>query len=142
VYSVHWNRWNEEDFLSTRLKFAAESAAKRYLSAIKGINVPSETLVFLRGILPVFVLPAPSGCPGPTPGPGMLVRSSPSEQKNPRMTSKKMLWGSLGTVYRRCGRANCYCAGILRTGAAANMKGGNAPWTGTWRSLPLFSLYL
>jgi hypothetical protein len=24
--------------------------------------------------------------------------------------SKKMLWGSLGTVYRRCGRANCHCA--------------------------------
>ncbi len=24
--------------------------------------------------------------------------------------SKKMLWGSLGAVYRRCGRANCHCA--------------------------------
>lgn len=24
--------------------------------------------------------------------------------------SEKMLWGSLGTVYRRCGRANCHCA--------------------------------
>ena len=24
--------------------------------------------------------------------------------------SDKMLWGSLGTVYRRCGRANCHCA--------------------------------
>ena len=24
--------------------------------------------------------------------------------------SEKMLWGSLGEVYRRCGRANCHCA--------------------------------
>ena len=24
--------------------------------------------------------------------------------------SGKMLWGSLGAVYRRCGRANCHCA--------------------------------
>jgi hypothetical protein len=24
--------------------------------------------------------------------------------------SDKMLWGSLGAVYRRCGRANCHCA--------------------------------
>jgi hypothetical protein len=24
--------------------------------------------------------------------------------------SGKMLWGSLGEVYRRCGRANCHCA--------------------------------
>jgi hypothetical protein len=24
--------------------------------------------------------------------------------------SRKMLWGSLGAVYRRCGRANCHCA--------------------------------
>ncbi len=24
--------------------------------------------------------------------------------------SEKMLWGSLGAVYRRCGRANCHCA--------------------------------
>lgn len=24
--------------------------------------------------------------------------------------SAKMLWGSLGEVYRRCGRANCHCA--------------------------------
>ena len=24
--------------------------------------------------------------------------------------SAKMLWGSLGAVYRRCGRANCHCA--------------------------------
>lgn len=24
--------------------------------------------------------------------------------------SETMLWGSLGTVYRRCGRANCHCA--------------------------------
>src|SRR2546430_17669598 len=23
--------------------------------------------------------------------------------------SEKMLWGSLGAVYRRCGRANCHC---------------------------------
>src|SRR5438046_9347271 len=23
--------------------------------------------------------------------------------------SGKMLWGSLGAVYRRCGRANCHC---------------------------------
>jgi hypothetical protein len=24
--------------------------------------------------------------------------------------SEKMLWGSLGAVYRRCGKANCHCA--------------------------------
>jgi hypothetical protein len=24
--------------------------------------------------------------------------------------SGEMLWGSLGAVYRRCGRANCHCA--------------------------------
>jgi hypothetical protein len=24
--------------------------------------------------------------------------------------SENMLWGSLGTVYRRCGRTNCHCA--------------------------------
>jgi len=24
--------------------------------------------------------------------------------------SERMLWGSLGEVYRRCGRANCHCA--------------------------------
>jgi hypothetical protein len=24
--------------------------------------------------------------------------------------SEKMLWGSLGTVYRRCGHSNCHCA--------------------------------
>jgi Family of unknown function (DUF6788) len=24
--------------------------------------------------------------------------------------SEKMLWGGLGAVYRRCGRANCHCA--------------------------------
>jgi hypothetical protein len=24
--------------------------------------------------------------------------------------SGRMLWGSLGAVYRRCGRANCHCA--------------------------------
>lgn len=24
--------------------------------------------------------------------------------------SEKMLWGSLGEVYRRCGRTNCHCA--------------------------------
>jgi hypothetical protein len=24
--------------------------------------------------------------------------------------SETMLWGSLGAVYRRCGRANCHCA--------------------------------
>jgi hypothetical protein len=24
--------------------------------------------------------------------------------------SEKMLWGSLGEVYRRCGRGNCHCA--------------------------------
>jgi hypothetical protein len=44
----------------------AESAANRYFSAISGTNVPSEALVFLRRILPVFVLLAPYGNPGST----------------------------------------------------------------------------
>jgi hypothetical protein len=47
-------------------RFVAESAAKRHFSATDGANVPNETLVSLRRILPVFVLLAPYGNPGST----------------------------------------------------------------------------
>ncbi|SRR5216684_33641 len=46
-------------------RFVAESA-KRHFSATNGANVPNETLVSLRTILPVFVSLAPYGNPGST----------------------------------------------------------------------------
>jgi hypothetical protein len=55
-------------------EFAADlwqsRAAKRYFSATNGTNVPNETLVALREILPVFVLLVPYGNPGSIPGQG------------------------------------------------------------------------
>jgi hypothetical protein len=56
-------------------RFVAESAAKRYFSTTNGTNVASETLVSVRGNLPVFVLLAPYGNPGSTPGRGTLFQN-------------------------------------------------------------------
>jgi hypothetical protein len=50
----------------------AESAAKRYFSTTNGTNVPSETVVPVRGDLPVFVLLASYGYPGSIFGRGKI----------------------------------------------------------------------
>jgi hypothetical protein len=48
----------------------AESAAKRYFFTTTRANRDRRALVFLRTILPVFVLLAPYGNPGSIPGRG------------------------------------------------------------------------